>query len=42
MKKNHIHFAYPNKWPDLLASPVESPSVVTEIAMRRRTKNKNL
>jgi len=40
MKKNHINFAHPNKWYDSLASPVESPSVATEIATRRQTKNK--
>jgi len=38
MKKNHINFAHPNKWSDSLASPVESPSVATEIARGRRTK----
>jgi len=38
MKKNHINFAHPNKWSDSLASPVESPSVATEIATGRRTK----
>ena len=42
MKKNHINLAHLNKWPDSLASPVESPSVATEIATERRTKNKNL
>jgi len=31
MKKNHINLAHPNKWSDSLASPVESPSVATEI-----------
>jgi len=40
MKKNHINFAHPNKWFDSLASPVESPFVVTEIATGQRTKNK--
>jgi len=40
MKKNQINFAHPNKWPDSLTSPVELPSVVIEIATRRRTKNK--
>jgi len=38
MKKNHINLAHPNKWSDSLASPVESPSVTTEIATGRRTK----
>jgi len=38
MKKNHINFAHPNKWSDSLESPVESPSVATEIATGRRTK----
>ena len=38
MKKNHINFAHPNKWSNSLASPVESPSVTTEIATGRRTK----
>jgi len=38
MKKNHINFAHPNKWSDSLASPVESPSVATEIVTERRTK----
>ena len=38
MKKNHINFAHPNKWSNSLASPVESPSVATEIATGRRTK----
>ena len=40
MMKNHINFAHPNKSPDFIASLVESPSVATEITMRRRTKNK--
>jgi len=39
MKKNHINFAHPNKWPDSIASLVESPSIATEIATRWRTKN---
>jgi len=40
IKKNHINFSYPNKWPDSLASPMESPSITTEITTGRRTKNK--
>ena len=40
MQKNHINFANPNKWFDSLASPMESPSIATEIATRQRTKNK--
>jgi len=39
MKKNHINFAHPNKWPNSLTSPMESPSIVIEIAMGRQTKN---
>ena len=31
MKENHINFAHSNTWPDSLASPVESPSIATEI-----------
>jgi len=38
MIKNHINFAHPNKWSDFLASPMESSSVVTEIATGRWTK----
>jgi len=38
MKKNHINFAHPNKWSDSLVSPLESPSIATKIATRRRTK----
>jgi len=38
MKKNHNNFAHPNTWSESLASPVESPSVATEIATGRRTK----
>ena len=38
MKQNNINFAHPNKWYDSLASPVELPSVATEITMGRQTK----
>ena len=38
IKKNHINYAHPNKWPDSLASIVESPFVATEIVTGRRTK----
>ena len=38
MKKNHINLAHINKWSNSLTSPVESPSVATEIATIRRTK----
>jgi len=40
IKENHIKFAYLIKWLDSLASPMESPSVATEIAMGRRTKKR--
>jgi len=39
VQKNHINLEHPNKWSDSLASLVESPSVATEIATGRRTKN---